>query len=156
VIVFATDHLPDDFAEEAQIDALRNYLLQGGKTVWLGAPPLIWEYDRATGKPKAFARKNTERLLGVPCPYTRGDVYGFKITPEGYRWGLRSQTQSSWGVDPHDVDLVLATDESGKATSWVRTFNKAITGAGFVQLWGFPSSFPNLKEIQTVAEYGLR
>jgi outer membrane protein assembly factor BamB len=156
VIVFATDHLPDDFAQETQIDTLRNYLLQGGKVVWLGAPPLIWEYDRVTGQPKAFARKNTEHLLGVPHPYTRADFYGFKITPEGYRWGLRNQTQSSWGVDPHDVDLVLAIDESGKATSWVRTFNKGITGAGFVQLWGFPSSLPNLKEIQTAAEYGLR
>jgi PQQ-like domain len=156
VVVFATDHLPDDFTQETQVDTLRNYLLQGGKVVWLGAPPLIWEYDRKTGKPQAFARKKTEGLLGVPHPYTRSDVYGFKITPEGYRWGLRNETQSSWGVDPHDVDLVLATDEAGKATAWVRTSNREITGAGFVQLWGFPSSSPNLREIQAVAEYGLR
>jgi hypothetical protein len=155
VVVFATDLLPDEFGEDAEMAVLRNYLVEGGKVVWLGAPPLSLDLDRATGQPKGLTPKRTERLLGIHHADVRPDISGTKITIEGYRWGLRGWARSSWGVDPRDVDLVLATDDTGKAAAWVRTFNKKITGAGFVHLWGFPDPFPSLREIQSVAEYGL-
>jgi outer membrane protein assembly factor BamB len=155
VVVFATDLLPDQFGEDAEMAVLRNYLVEGGKVVWLGAPPLVLDLDRVTGQPKGLTPKRTERLLGIRHADVHADISGTKITADGYRWGLLGWARSSWGVDPRDVDVVLATDDAGRAAAWVRTFNKKITGAGFVHLWGFPDPFPNLREIQSVAEYGL-
>jgi hypothetical protein len=59
------------------------------------------------------------------------------------------------GVEPADVSTVLAFDEVGRAVAWVKTFNEAAPGAGFVRLWGRQDPYPDLDELRAVAEYGL-
>jgi len=53
------------------------------------------------------------------------------------------------------VSKVLAVDETGKATAWVRVFRTDRPGSGFVQLWGIGADSTRLPMIRAVAEYGL-
>jgi hypothetical protein len=155
VIVFATDVLPARLADDAGIALFRDYLGKGGKVVWLGVPPLLVTIDPVTGMPKGVNPEKTRKLLGVDHSDALPDDLGTKITIDGYRWGLRHARLSTMTVNPHDVSTVLTTDELGRAAAWVRTFNPAIAGAGFVRLWGHKEPYPDLSEVKAIAEFGL-
>jgi len=155
VIVFATDVLPERFSNDKGIARFRDYLVNGGKVVWLGAPPLLINIDPATGMPKGLKAEQTKKLLGVDHSEALPDDLGTRITLDGYRWGLRHPMLSTMTVNPQEVSTVLAADEVGRAAAWVRAFNPAIMGAGFVRLWGHKEPYPDLSEVKAIAEFGL-
>jgi eukaryotic-like serine/threonine-protein kinase len=155
VIVFATDVVPERLSNDDGIALFRDYLKKGGKVVWLGAPPLFISIDPATGMPKGVKPEETKKLLGIDHSETLPDEMGMRITLDGYRWGLRHPMLSTMTVSPEEVTTVLATDELGRAAAWVRAFNPAIMGAGFVRLWGHKEPYPDLSEVRAIAEFGV-
>jgi outer membrane protein assembly factor BamB len=155
VIVFATDVLPEQLSNDQGIALFRAYLVKGGKVVWLGVPPLLVHVDPGTGMPKGMQPEQTRKLLDVDHTDSLPDDLGTRITVEGYRWGLRRPLLSTMTVNPQQVSAVLATDELGRAAAWVRTFDPAIVGAGFVRLWGHKEPYPDLSEVKAIAEFGL-
>jgi hypothetical protein len=153
-IVFASDILPEELANDSGIVLFRDYLAKG-KALWLGVPPLYVEWDPATGRPKAVKPERTEKVLGVRHANVYQDSFGTTITPDGYRWGLRQWTLGAMAVDPQTVSTILAVDEQGKAAAWVKNYNASAPASGFVRLWGRPDPYPNLKDLKALAEYGI-
>ncbi len=158
VVVFALDHLPREVAAVPSDTVLfRRYLEAGGKVVWLGVPPLLWVADPATGA-RSYGdidRDATRRLLGVDHRRANFDPYRTAPTPEGKRWGLEGWWLDDWGVAPEQVTTVLALDENGLATGWVRSYGGP-PGTGFVRLWGAGRKRPDLTAVQVAAEYRPR
>jgi outer membrane protein assembly factor BamB len=155
VVVFASDVFPDTVAPRGgDAPLLRQYLDAGGKVVWLGAPPLLWDFDPATGKRDPSTKARTTRLLGVEHANIRGAESGTRLTAAAARWGLRTRWLASLSVDPRDVTTVLALDEEGKAAAWVKSFGGP-EGTGFVRLWGREEACSDLVSIEVVAEHGL-
>ncbi|MBL0180280.1 MAG: PQQ-binding-like beta-propeller repeat protein [Gemmatimonadetes bacterium] len=153
VIVFAMDALPSGAAP-----ALRRYLDQGGKVVWLGVPPTLWPRGADGGlELKDVDRESATRLLGVGFEQGNFDPHGATSTAAGLRWGLTRWHVSNWGADPKTVTDVLAMDDEGLAASWVRRFSGR-PGSGFVRLfgvdWGGVSGVaPSALAVQVAAEY---
>lgn len=155
VIVFAMDCLPWEVAATASDTVLfRRYLDAEGKVIWLGMPPLLWAADPTTGARsyRDIDRGAASRLLGVDHRPANFDPYRAAATPEGEVWGLKGWWLDNWGVDPRQVTTVLATDENGLATSWVRGYGGP-PGTGFVRLWGSNRKRPPLSVVQAAAEY---
>ncbi len=127
VVVFALDHLAPPLlaSDSAGTPLLRRFLEAGGTVVWPGVPPVIWPRDPKTGEPGPYARMDHEgaaRLLDVDFAAARFDRVGAAATAAGRRWGLEGWWTSGWGVAPTAVDEVLATDENGLATAWVKGY----------------------------------
>jgi hypothetical protein len=144
VVVFAMDHLPAGVAGERPEEApLRRYLEAGGKVVWAGLPPLFWPRDPKTGNPPGDMTTMNwsapSRLLGVAHDAAIFDARGVRPTPAGSRWGLDGRWRSAWSVDPRQVTEVLAVDEWGLASSWVKSFGGA-AGTGFVRVHTDPAT----------------
>jgi eukaryotic-like serine/threonine-protein kinase len=158
VVVFAIDHLPKQLSgTNGEVALMRSYLESGGKVVWVGAPPLIWERDLKTGQ-REYAmvnREATEKLLGIDHQASNFDPYNCKVTGDGTKWGLSGWWLCNWSVDPKKVTTVLMISEQGLASAWVKGYGGA-PGTGFVRIPinetgnGTPL---NLVEIKTVAEY---
>jgi hypothetical protein len=86
------------------------------------------------------------QLLGVSHLHASFDLRGTRATTLGARWGLNGYWRDSWGVPVSEVSTVLARDEWGMATSWVRRFGGP-PGTGFIRV---PGGDP--KSIYLVAE----
>ncbi len=158
VVVFASDVLPEEVAPHQEAPdgpapLLRQYLEAGGKAVWLGAPPLLWDFD-AAGQLAGSQKIRVTHLLGVDHSTLHQDMYGSRLTPDGVRWGLRSPWLSTMGVEPQAVTTVLAIEESGKAAAWVKSYGGP-EGTGFVRLWGREEPCLDLLSVELVAEHGL-
>ena len=160
VVVFSMDHLPAAVAPVPEDTVLfRRYLDRGGKVVWPGIPPLIWPRDPGTGEGTEYIRidrAGTSRLLGVDHARSNFDNYGAVVTGEGLRWGLSGWWDSNWSVDPAGVSEVLALDDNGLASSWVKRYGGP-PGTGFVRVYGgsWSAGGPgaSLAAVQAVAEY---
>ena len=160
VVVFSLDHLPSTVAPVAADTVLfRRYLDAGGKVVWPGIPPLIWPRDPATGESPEYIRidrAGTARLLSVDHARSNFDNYGAVVTDAGLRWGLSGWWDSNWGVDPSGVTEILAMDDNGLASSWVRNYGGP-PGSGFVRVyggsWSAGGPMASFAAVQAVAEY---
>jgi outer membrane protein assembly factor BamB len=154
VLVFALDYLPDPLGASGDGGQalLRRYLDAGGKVVWVGTPPAIWPKtpDGETSYAK-IDRAGTAKLLGVDQARANFDRLGSRVTDDGRRWGLTGWFMGDWAVDPAAVSAVLATDEDGNASSWVKTY---ANGGAFVKLG---SGIADFEAVRAVAEhYGGR
>lgn len=154
VVVFGTDGLPDAVAtvDDASASLLRRYLDAGGKVVWPGFPPLaaVWNDE---GRVAGLDRAHPTALLGVDHAVWDTDTYGVSITPEGRQWGLTTPFLGSPGVAPGEATVVLARNELGSATAWVRSFGGGV-GTGWVVVPA--TNHPDrLREMRRVAEYGI-
>jgi hypothetical protein len=61
-------------------------------------------------------------------------------------------------VPADQVDIVLAADNAGNASAWVKHFASGDTTGGFVRIWDIwmnPETIPNLEDLVCVAEYSL-
>lgn len=156
VVVFAVDQVPDAMGATAADTVLfRRYLDAGGRIVWLGYPPYSIVREPESG---AFVRVDMGRtgaVLGVDHSAATGDVYAARATEAGSAWGLPRTWSSGLGVDPGDVSTVLAVEERGRATAWVRRYSDA-PGGGFVRIWGRLDPIPDPAVVQRVAEFGWR
>ncbi len=161
VVVFAAHRVPatviDDSSEAA---LLRRYLNAGGKVVFLGSPPLIYKRDPKTDQVVALDFSVPERILGVRYPGESaigvGGWYQSTVTADGINWGLtRDWWVGGFAVDAKQVTTVLARDETGRASAWVKNYGGP-EGTGLVQLWHKRDGLDGLIAIKAVAEYGLR
>jgi outer membrane protein assembly factor BamB len=156
VVVFAKDQVPQNVAATAADTVLlRRYLDGGGRVVWLGYPPFALVRDPDTGAFVAVDMDRPEEVLGVDHSSATGDEYAAWATDAGSAWGLPDMWLDGFGVDPADVTTVLASDERGRATAWVRRYSDA-PGGGFVRLWGRLDAIEDPAIVQRVAESGLR
>jgi outer membrane protein assembly factor BamB len=126
VVVFAIDETPSDPA------LLRSYLERGGKVVWSGIPPLLYPRARRTSLGNIDFTA-PQRLLGIDTTHAIFDNRGSNATADGTRWGLSGRWRDNWGVTPSSVTTVLATDEWGSATAYVKSFGGP-AGTGFVRV----------------------
>jgi hypothetical protein len=155
VVVFAQDHAPASVAPIPSDTVLfRRYLNAGGKVVWVGEPPKMVARDTA-GRITGVDTKWTTAVLGLSFANVgSGGILAARPTAAGRAWGL-----SRWGIDnyslpPERASVVLATDESGAAGAWVRSYGGP-PGTGFVFLWGQGVRADLLDDVRSVAEYGV-
>ncbi|HTO86955.1 MAG TPA: PQQ-binding-like beta-propeller repeat protein [Thermoanaerobaculia bacterium] len=153
VVVVAGDQLPAEaVAGSPDASLLRRFLGAGGRVVWLGLPPDCFERDPKTGQAIRFDPGRTTRLLGVRHELGSFDWMGATATPEGRRWGVTEWYLGGFAVPPADVTTVLALDEFGLASGWVKSYGGP-AGSGFVRVWGREESIPDLSWVQAVAEH---
>jgi len=135
VVVFALDALP---VPPGQSDAalLRRYLDTGGDAVWLGLPPGIWHRSAETGQIlggyASIDRKPVSAALGVDFGHANFDRWESTATPAGNLWGLKGRWTSNWAVEANSVDEVLARDENGRASAWIKRY----PGGGSLRMMG--------------------
>jgi eukaryotic-like serine/threonine-protein kinase len=123
VVVFADDRVPSAIVGAANAGALiRRYLDAGGKVVFLGTNPLAFKIDPATGLVEEVDFTPAQDVFGIrfPKPETIGGYYASRPTVEGKRWGMRGFTVASGPIDPAEATTVLAEDEFGMASAWVK------------------------------------
>ncbi|MEQ9570177.1 MAG: PQQ-binding-like beta-propeller repeat protein, partial [Longimicrobiales bacterium] len=132
-IVFATDALPSSVAPDAAPRGLLvDYLGAGGTVVWVGDPPFWLSRDADSG---AFATdiEAPAAFLGVDFGEWIRDSRVHRPTPAGRDRGLRGWWTGPGGVVPAQVTTVLATDDEGRASAWVKSYGGR-PGAGWVAL----------------------
>jgi hypothetical protein len=156
VVVFASDQAPSSAAVASgpRPPLVRRYMEGGGRVVWVGFPPFAMKFDEETGKRTGLDPAATRRILGAgPEAFTSADAEdrGAVTTDEGIQRGLPRSWMGSFPVSPSDVDLVLARDSQGMASSWVKNFGKG----EFVRLWGMQAPILDLEAVRRVAEHGL-
>jgi len=158
VVVFAEHRVPETIAREESPDALiRKYLDAGGKIVWLGPDPTAWKRD-STGKMLGIDYSVPQKILGIQYPGTNLEGigwYGSNVTEEGKQWGLRGWSVGLGWVDPGQVSTVLARDENGMASEWVKNFGGP-EGTGLVQLWIPRDRQVDLFPVKCATEYGIQ
>lgn len=164
VIVFADNKFPEALVQPATEESLiRKYLDAGGKIVLLAANPLGVQRNPDTGDLDSFRFGLLQKVFGITL-YDRdwmnvGSVYSSYPTEEGLRWGLRGWWVSASAIDPEQVTTVLAKNEFGMATSWLKNYGGP-KGTGLLQLCIPTRNHAEmagdfLSEIQAAAEYGI-
>jgi hypothetical protein len=158
--VFATNLFPSGIiGDTVTTNILLQYLQQGGKVVITGMNPAVYEIDEQKKELKRINFMLSQKITGISYAYndTRafGGYYPSTPTADGLRWGLKTPMVTRNAVPVQDVTTVLALDEAGKASWWVKNYGGK-AGTGFVQTWLFPSTLTSLPEILQVAEYGLQ
>jgi hypothetical protein len=155
VLVLAGDQFPPSVVPSpADTVLLRRYLNFGGRIVCPGLPPLLWPRDPVTGDLdlEKIDRKAAALLIGVSFERGNFDPYGTSIiADQGARLGMKSGWLSTWAADPESVTEVLATDETGLASSWIKRYR---SGA-FIRIPAVPAGaagVANLLVLQTAAE----
>jgi len=161
VVVFAACRVPATVVDDSSDAALlRRYLNAGGKVVFLGPPPLAYQRDPKTDQVIALDLTIPERILGVRYPGNSaigvGGWYQSTVSAEGMKWGfVRDWWVGGFAVEPDQVTTVLARDETGRASAWVKNYGGP-EGTGLVQLWHKRDGQEDLIAVKAVAEYGLR
>lgn len=157
VIVMAVSLYPGEIIKKDgnEKPLLRQYLDAGGKVVWLGTVHLIRTRD---AKVLEEYENHNKEILGINY---LNDLRGHKgfvgnsSTPKGYAWGLRAD---GWigccGVNPEEVTTILARDEYGRASAWVKNFGGP-EGTGYVRIEGNGQIFNELRTVIDIAEYGF-
>jgi hypothetical protein len=156
VVVFAMDDVPPSVrAEPLDSSLLRRYLEAGGKVVWLGLPPLLLERGD-DGSVTGVNRTRPGALLGVDFDDFQIDRYSARPSDQGTRWGLDGWWIGASGIDPSEVDDVLADDEDGRASIWTKEYGGG-PGAGFVMAWGsyYPGDATLPERTRRLAETGM-
>jgi hypothetical protein len=93
-------------------------------------------------------------MLGVAYP-PRKQNFGYHVstpTAEGRFRGLRDDLVANGGVDPGQVTNVLATDEFGAATAWVKAYP---SGGAVIQLPVPNTQLVDLTQYRLAIENGL-
>jgi hypothetical protein len=101
---------------------------------------------------------DAQKILGIQYPGTRLEGigwYGATVTEEGKKWGLHGWWVSLGWVDPGQVSTVLARDENGMASGWVKNYGGP-EGTGLVQLWVPRDRHSDLFPVKCAAEYKLQ
>jgi outer membrane protein assembly factor BamB len=140
VVVFAQDQLPAALLPAASdTTLLRRYLNAGGKIVWTGIPPLLWPRDSTGFDFDRINRGACNALLQVDCSPANFNDWRATPTPAGRAWGLEGWWIARWSVSPRSVTTVLAYDQRGDASAFVKEFGGP-PGSGFVRVSGGDNS----------------
>jgi hypothetical protein len=160
VVVFASNYLiPSIVSDTLGSNIFREYLESGGKAVFLGLNPGVYQFDAARRQVVGIDFTLSQKTTGIEYQYgdlrSHGGYYSSGITEAGRLWGLRKPFVGVAGMPAGEVDVPLAIDENGRASAWVKHFSGRM-GSGFVQLFLTPDRLDELPDVQRVAEYGLR
>ena len=157
VVVFADNKIPDSVVRVDTDHALiRRYLNAGGKVAVFGPNPLAYRGDPKTGEVEKVDYDVPRRVFGIPFPEP-ARVNGFyvaKVTAIGEKWGLRGMSIGLGAIDPKDATAVLAVDEFGMASSWVKAYGGR-DGTGFLQLSISRTTPTDLAPFLAAVERGL-
>ncbi|MHC4331142.1 MAG: PA14 domain-containing protein [Planctomycetota bacterium] len=155
VVVFSKDVAPETVAETNTADCtLRQYLDAGGKIVFYGDIP-FWNQGNPGGGETNWSASGSTGILGFHAAGATWDTSNtVQITEDGEEWGLTETWASVRPATPGDVDIVLATDNSGAAAAWVKNYVPGETHTGFVRIWDRGNIY-SLDDLMRVAEYGL-
>jgi len=159
VVVFATNYFPASITgDSAHPSLILSYLKAGGKAIVCGMNPAVYQVDTATKQVTGLDFTLPKNILGISYNYndTRAfnGFYPSVPTKEGIEWGLHTNYVSRLGQPDGVADIVLMRDETGKATSWVKTYGGP-KGTGFIQTWIYPGTLQNIAELRNLAEYGF-
>ena len=137
VIVLSDNKIPPVLLEGYSSSCLlRKYLNDGGKVAVLGDNPIAYKLDSANGVLEDIDFKLAEKVLDVTYldpRYSRG-YYPSMITRNGKEWGLHSfWTGNGFVINKDQATEVLALNEFGKATAWIKNFGGP-EGTGWLQL----------------------
>ncbi len=160
VIVFADNRFPAAIEDASQGKPLAlKYLEAGGKIAIFGLNPMAYTRD-SSGNVDAYNDSLPSAVFGLSYPgknFIRG-IYQAQITPTGKQHGLASAytTVSNFTViTPGAATTVLATDEFGSATEWIKNYGGP-DGTGLLQL-NLPSNeiTVSLGELRAAIEWGV-
>ena len=135
---------------------IRQYLNAGGKVAVFGPNPLAYRGDSKTGEVEKVDFDVPRRVFGVrfPEPARVNGFYVSSVTSIGEKWGLRGTSVGIGPIDPAEASAVLAMDEFGMASSWVKSYGGR-EGTGLLQLT-IPRSTPaDLAPFLAAVEHGL-
>jgi eukaryotic-like serine/threonine-protein kinase len=160
VIVFADNRFPREIVDGRSGKPLvLQYLEAGGKVALFGLNPIAYTRD-SVGAVVSYDDSIPSVIFGLTYPaknFIRG-IYEDHITAAGKKAGLLSSytTVSNFTViRPGAGTTVLATDEFGSCTEWIKNFGGA-EGTGLLQL-NIPAGEVNfsMAEIRAVIEWGV-
>lgn len=157
VVVFASIKIPYSVVHDTSNQNLfLDYLRKGGKAIILVYNPLGYirhpETDKLVSVDYIVASKILDiRYKGTVTDALRG-VYTSFPTDDGKKLGLNHWWTAFSGVDPDEVTTVLALNETGEATAWIKNYGVP-AGTGFIQLWIDNSTPEDLTFIQQIAEF---
>ncbi|MFN7118787.1 MAG: hypothetical protein ACK4TA_18455, partial [Saprospiraceae bacterium] len=86
--------------------------------------------------------------------FSFGGFYRAEVTPAGKQNGLHGWWVNACAVDPKQVTTVLALDEKGKASAWIKNYGGR-EGSGLVQLPPLSYFLANPAAVLSVIESGL-
>jgi eukaryotic-like serine/threonine-protein kinase len=157
VIVFASEYFPKSIYEGNDASPLRQYLTNGGRIVVVGNNPLIYQLDSA-GHIAGLNFLTPDSVLNIKYgPNDLRSIGGVQPafpTEEGRRWGLQQPFTSFLPLLANQVDVVLAKDENGMVSAWVKRFSKE-KNSGFIQIWMDPDFLNDMSSVVRVAEHGF-
>lgn len=160
VLVFPSQLFPASLLNDSTESArLRQYLNAGGKVAYLNAPPpFAYAHDPSTNQITGLQFSKMNKVLDIPYlgdnSFTFGGFYRANVTPEGAQIGLHGWWVNSCAVDTDQVNTVLALDERGKASAWIKNYGGK-KGTGLVQLPPLSYFLANPAAVLMVIEYGL-
>ncbi len=156
VIVFASNYFPAAIISGGNECLLRKFLDGGGRAVITGINPLAYRFDEKTKTPIAFAAHLADTVLGID--YGPGDTRSFQgqypsfPTAKGKQLGLPASWATSLYLDEKKVDVVLAKNENGAVSAFVKNFRN---GGQFVQIWMDAEKPERLDAVIKAAEWKL-
>lgn len=125
VVVFADDNVPEDLIGMPGHDSLiRRYVDKGGDVVFLNDNPLSFVYDAKSGELQDLQPARAEKVMDITYPEPRIEK-GYHVSsyePDAIAWGLDGFFVANGGIAPSQVSVVLARNEFGMATSWVKQY----------------------------------
>ncbi|MHC4533836.1 MAG: hypothetical protein ACYS6K_07785 [Planctomycetota bacterium] len=159
VVVFCPDIAPDTVVETNTADCtLRKYLDAGGTIVFYADIP-FWNQGNQGGGMTNWGQSGATGILGFSAAPNSGDATWnagntATITEAGEKWGLTETWTSQRPAAAEDVDIILATDDSGNATAWVKHFVPGDIYGGFIRIRD-TGGMPNVDDIMRLVEYSL-
>ena len=152
VIVFAANYFPPQ-----SISSLRKFLSNGGRIVMLGVNPLAFKVDTVGKRFTGFNFLYPDTVLNIKYGQHNdlrsfGGIYPCFATEEGLKRGLPAFWTAPLGLPANQVDLVLAKDENGLATAWIKRYHSH-KGSGLLQIWVDGEGVEDVSYIIKAAEY---
>jgi hypothetical protein len=155
VVVFIKDAAPDTVVETLSSGCtLRKYLDAGGKIVWYGDIPFYYQGSVA-GTSTTWGDSGAPGILGFNTSSTTRDSGSTSaFTAAGTAWGL---TQTWPSQRPFLASIttnvtILATDNNGNASAWVKHYLAKDKFRGFVRFRD-TSGQADVQDIIRLAEY---
>jgi hypothetical protein len=152
VVVFCHDIAPDTVAESMSSSCtLRRYLDAGGKIVWYADIPMYYQ-GHSDGTRTDWGIDGSINILGFNAAGGSWDSQDeVSFTVNGVNWGLTEKWQSERPTSGGGL-VVLARDNSGYASAWVKHYVPGDSNRGFVRLFDRAGE-PNINDVLRLAEY---
>lgn len=159
LVVFADNKIPASIVEsQTESATLRRYLNANGKIVFFGDMPLFFKADVVTGVVASLDYDRPKNVLSIqyPQPKEMKGYYSSSLTPSGKALGLiRYLAGGLSPVPAEQVTTVLAKDEFGLASGWLKVYGTA-KGTGVMQL-SLPRNLggSDIYVMRAAIEYGI-